>query len=166
MKMDTFFLVIIIFVVFLGSYGLYLKVNSDKIRSNELGKYRQTPRALEGWYVDDSKIATATRNMYYSNIEYVEDEGDKIIVFTKACEQITLYRDDNHTDEYRNAISLIRKYVNVKTPSSEPVMPIAKNTSTEKDASVVGRALAGGVIAGPVGAVVGALSAVDANNKK
>lgn len=36
----------------------------------------------------------------------------------------------------------------------------------EKDASVIGRAVVGGVIAGPTGAVVGALSAVDKNNKK
>ena len=35
----------------------------------------------------------------------------------------------------------------------------------KKDASVVGRAVAGGIIAGPAGAVVGALSAVDKNNK-
>lgn len=34
-----------------------------------------------------------------------------------------------------------------------------------KDASVVGRAVAGGIVAGPAGAVVGALSAVDKNNK-
>ena len=36
----------------------------------------------------------------------------------------------------------------------------------DKDASVIGRGIAGGVIAGPAGAVVGALSAVDKNNKK
>lgn len=35
-----------------------------------------------------------------------------------------------------------------------------------KDASVIGRAVAGGIVAGPAGAVVGALSAVDKNNKK
>lgn len=35
----------------------------------------------------------------------------------------------------------------------------------KKDASVIGRAAVGGVIAGPAGAVVGALSAVDKNNK-
>lgn len=34
-----------------------------------------------------------------------------------------------------------------------------------KDASVIGRGVAGGLVAGPVGAVVGALSAVDKNNK-
>lgn len=38
-------------------------------------------------------------------------------------------------------------------------------TSNGKDASVVGRAIVGGVVAGPVGAVVGALSAVDKNNR-
>lgn len=36
---------------------------------------------------------------------------------------------------------------------------------SEKSASVVGRAVAGQIIAGPAGAVVGALSAVDKNNK-
>lgn len=40
--------------------------------------------------------------------------------------------------------------------------PIANE---EKDASVIGRAVVGAAIAGPTGAVVGALSAVDKNNK-
>ena len=39
------------------------------------------------------------------------------------------------------------------------------DTKKEKDASVVGRAVAGAVIAGPTGAIVGALSAVDKNNR-
>lgn len=39
-------------------------------------------------------------------------------------------------------------------------------TPKNKDASVVGRAVASGIITGPVGAVVGALSAVDKNNRK
>ena len=42
----------------------------------------------------------------------------------------------------------------------------AAEAHKNKDASVVGRAVAGSIIAGPVGAVVGALSAVDKNNKK
>lgn len=37
--------------------------------------------------------------------------------------------------------------------------------TVEKKASVVGRGVAGGIIAGPAGAVVGALSAIDKNNK-
>ena len=39
------------------------------------------------------------------------------------------------------------------------------NSGSSKDASVIGRAVAGGIIAGQAGAVVGALSAVDKNNK-
>lgn len=42
---------------------------------------------------------------------------------------------------------------------------VSRTPSQKKDASVIGRAVAGGVIAGPVGSVVGALSAVDKNNK-
>ena len=42
----------------------------------------------------------------------------------------------------------------------------AAEAQQNKDASVVGRAVVGSVIAGPVGAVVGALSAVDENNRK
>ncbi len=42
--------------------------------------------------------------------------------------------------------------------------PIPQNK--DKDASVIGRGIIGGVVAGPAGAVVGALSAVDKNNKK
>ena len=45
---------------------------------------------------------------------------------------------------------------------NEPV----KKEKEDKDASVIGRAVAGAVIAGPTGAVVGALSAVDKNNRK
>ena len=41
-----------------------------------------------------------------------------------------------------------------------------KKTTNDKDASVVGRAIVGGVIAGGAGAVVGALSAIDENNRK
>ncbi len=36
----------------------------------------------------------------------------------------------------------------------------------QKDASVVGRSLVGGIVAGPVGAIIGGLSAVNKNNRK
>ena len=42
---------------------------------------------------------------------------------------------------------------------------IAITTSSNKNASVVKRAIVGGVIAGPVGAIVGAASAIDNNMK-
>lgn len=35
----------------------------------------------------------------------------------------------------------------------------------KKDASVIGRGIIGGIVAGPAGAVVGALSAIDKNRK-
>ena len=38
-------------------------------------------------------------------------------------------------------------------------------SSNKKNASVVGRAIAGGMVAGPVGAIVGAISAADKNNR-
>ena len=47
----------------------------------------------------------------------------------------------------------------------EPLLTEKKNEKG-KEASVVGRAVVGGVIAGGAGAVVGALSAVDENNRK
>ena len=43
--------------------------------------------------------------------------------------------------------------------------PFSVPTLPPKDASVVGRPVVGGIIAGPVGAAVGALSAADNNNK-
>ena len=52
------------------------------------------------------------------------------------------------------AAELIREPLGSNKPSVE-----------DKPASVVGRAVAGGIIAGGVGAVVGALSAVDKNNR-
>jgi hypothetical protein len=47
-------------------------------------------------------------------------------------------------------------------PSSHRTSP----TPYQKDKSVIGSAVVGGIIAGPAGAVVGALHAVDKNNKK
>lgn len=56
--------------------------------------------------------------------------------------------------------------------SSDSISALTRQTYSssysngEKDASVFGRAVAGAIIAGPAGAIVGALSAVDKNNKK
>lgn len=61
-----------------------------------------------------------------------------------------------------NMIALTAEAAKYSNTHNEPV----KKEKKEKDASVIGRAVAGAVIAGPTGAVVGALSAVDKNNKK
>lgn len=44
--------------------------------------------------------------------------------------------------------------------------PVSYSNKSDKDASVVGRAAAGWVIGGPAGGVIGALSAVDKNNRR
>lgn len=46
-----------------------------------------------------------------------------------------------------------------------PAADYATGSNSQKPASVIGRAAVGGVVAGPAGAVVGALSAVDKNNR-
>ena len=51
------------------------------------------------------------------------------------------------------------------TPADLANMSSSTTAPKEKDASVVGRAIVGGAVAGPVGAVVGAISAVDKNNR-
>ena len=53
------------------------------------------------------------------------------------------------------------------TYTKDEIMNMQPETKKDdKDASVVGRAVVGGVIAGGAGAVVGALSAIDKNNRK
>ena len=59
--------------------------------------------------------------------------------------------------------SKLRNITNISIAPGSFEKPVNKNE--HKDASVVGRAVVGGIIAGPTGAVVGALSAVDKNNK-
>ena len=65
-----------------------------------------------------------------------------------------------HTQAKQPAKSRIQP-VSASSDSVKIVLPSDK----KKDASVIGRGVAGAVIAGPAGAVVGALSAIDKNNK-
>ena len=74
------------------------------------------------------------------------NEHDRARTKTEICEEIT----------GENARANAEYFANLTSPNS---------SNKEKDASVVGRAVAGGIIAGPAGAIVGALSAVDKNNK-
>lgn len=64
-----------------------------------------------------------------------------------------------HSEEGRSAAKKAHAQAWARLASSEP------SKTNKKDASVVGRAVVGGVVAGPAGAVVGALSAVDKNNR-
>ena len=96
-------------------------------------------------------------------------EGDTIgangyIPFSKYYDDII--NDSKMPEPEKKAAKKNKSYGNVEMfangvikQSKEPI------TSKEKDASVIGRAIVGAAIAGEAGAIVGALSAVDKNNK-
>lgn len=77
-----------------------------------------------------------------------------------------MVRNSGMTEEEKRKVLKNKSYGNVEMfangvikQSKEPIK------SKEKEASVVGRAIVGAAIAGETGAIVGALSAVDKNNK-
>ncbi len=71
------------------------------------------------------------------------------------------------SEEKKQQIEKRYRSTPIRYGSSTPnYPPSVKNKDKNGDASVVGRAVIGGIVAGPAGAVVGALSAIDKNNKK
>ena len=70
--------------------------------------------------------------------------------------------DRNVFEKYKNEME---SFWEVGGYSSIPAADYATGANSQKPASVIGRAAVGGVVAGPAGAVVGALSAVDKNNR-
>lgn len=126
-------------------------------------------------------IVQETKNIWFlpfeiEKFEYIQ--GAKYIAFESTKGE--KFRLSNRYEEYsKSVVSQIAKDKEAweKRPKKE-VSPEELHKSLDefteslkiqpkpkKDASVVGRAVAGGIIAGPAGAVVGALSAVDKNNK-
>jgi len=70
---------------------------------------------------------------------------------------------------YERAQQDFEKYQKEELSRKKMQQSMATNTQStdkDKDASVVGRAVVGGILAGPAGAVVGAISAADKNAKK
>ena len=63
---------------------------------------------------------------------------------------------DNYNDEERRFLEEMEMRRNDLWEQSQP---------KKKDASVIGRGIVGGIVAGPAGAIVGALSAIDKNRK-
>ena len=87
----------------------------------------------------------------HENVGYVlEVTNDEQI---KAVDEIKELL--NEKQYYTNRLSVEEQRQIINTLSSS----LSMNSKPEKDASVIGRAVAGGIIAGPAGAVVGALSA-------
>lgn len=68
--------------------------------------------------------------------------------------------DRNVFEEYKRSMKRLLRGKNGKV---EPT--ISRPSQQPKDASVIGRGVAGAVIAGPAGAVIGAVSAIDKNMK-
>jgi len=64
-----------------------------------------------------------------------------------------------------NAVEEHRSFSSKSPMEKLATLEAKQKAATNKDASVVGRAVAGGIIAGPAGAIVGAISAADKNNK-
>ena len=68
----------------------------------------------------------------------------------------------------------IKESIEVSTQTQNTVSPITPDTydlvknsqNKQKDSSVIGSAVVGSIIAGPVGGVVGAIHAADKNNRK
>jgi len=77
-----------------------------------------------------------------------------------------MVRNSGMSDEDKRKALKKKDYGNVERFANAAILQSKEPiTSKEKDASVIGRAIVGAAIAGETGAIVGALSAVDKNNK-
>ena len=98
----------------------------------------------------------------------LDDEGEKALKYilvkcptiSKERKQEILSKAQHKRHELELALYGLKSDLNSYLDAQ-----LQKGPKEQKDASVVGRAVVGGVIAGPAGAIVGALSAVDKNNK-
>ncbi len=80
--------------------------------------------------------------------------------YTKQAEE-HFSKEYKRRTEQEKAFNEAAKALGVNNVSPNNINTVPK----EKNASVVGRAVAGGIIAGGAGAVVGAISALDKNQK-
>ena len=93
-------------------------------------------------------------------------------IINRECEKYTFAVFPSYEEVVNNYIKqreLNAKLADIKSQQTIDQLKADKlrnELNPQKDASVVGRAVAGGVIAGPTGAIVGAASAIDKNMKK
>ncbi len=107
----------------------------------------------------DSKFCCYCGKKITGNVEVPNNSTEKKIIVSKSVDKKTNSKDlyispeaSREIDRRVNTTNLLNQY--------------SPQTTKKKDASVIGRGVAGALIAGPAGAIVGALSAVDKNNKK
>lgn len=115
---------------------------------------------------DSSKFCYYCGNKITERIYSPKASTEKKIVVSKSTERTSEKRDGlTITPEASKEIN--RRLRNQDRINQQILTNnYSSTTSKNKNASVIGRGIAGGLIAGPAGAVVGALSAVDKNNKK
>ncbi|MBP3633071.1 MAG: hypothetical protein J6J43_00665 [Oscillospiraceae bacterium] len=161
----------------------YGSIFKKTIRLNEIGNMAifptRPPERWEGGTMGFIHIYRLTRdeNRIFNSKAVSEDKGISLpyryeqqsdafgallhIIENSRMSESDRVREKNVIVEIRDAVA-DGSYFKPLTSTS-----ISLDSSTRgKDASVVGRAVVGGIIAGPAGAVVGALSAIDKNNKR
>jgi len=139
------------------------------------------------------EIADAMRLQQRERINQIYDEIHSLTQEAKMCtersrnnpsriaiENQVLQQIVNRTEELHEELQSIQNNTSMPKPKTLDVgreldlatlrtaLELSNVKPKTKDASVVGRAVAGAVVAGPIGAVIGAVSAVDKNlrNKK
>lgn len=145
--------------------GDIVRRNSDEVTQEKISEYMSL--GVTNVRVDWVQVARECPNQRFNAwrmkirkvIGMTQDEMDE----RKAGEMRAEQRRQQLREETRREIET-KKYGETvqKSDYSSLLNPYAPQ---KKDASVIGRAVAGGVLAGPAGAIVGALSAVDKNNK-
>ena len=127
--------------------GNYLRYYVDKelkeylsvAKSADLAELRQNAPLLE---------EMTDKALELQGFRITTTDGKQTITI---AEKPKMSKIDQEIEQIRASIASLRPEIGIG-------MPVKK-------ASVIGRALVGGAIAGPVGAIVGALSAVDQNNR-
>lgn len=104
-----------------------------------------------------------------------ENEGLMLKQYTEESKAIAVELHDRTGKKYKDADELFaeasrssarRLSPDEQAAAAKALLGSLDPKKKEKDASVVGRAVVGGLIAGETGAVVGAISALDKNSRK
>lgn len=118
-----------------------------------------------------------SETIFLSNVKSLEYIPEyRVAILTAHSSQTKTTRNycilgmtESKVKEYNKDMERCKEEARNRTPKKLDTTALVDAMRIEnppkKDASVVGRAVAGGIIAGPAGAVVGALSAVDKNNR-
>ena len=157
--------------VFLGVLFVLLVIGIIwvSVRNNQLAK-KYGAKAVTQWKYNPNtgfKLTLSGKEVYKAveqikSFTYHKEDDIAILVCTSGEKFLFPPSFDINETAVKDINKKIkeRKAGDVFVPRGDILL------STNKKASVVGRAVAGGIIAGPAGAVVGALSAVDKNNSK